>query len=373
MELFENFQSEELNGQQIRATPEVPRRVSVIDTIAVITGNKCAKKTWSELQKNFPEVVQNLHHFKFPGKGQRETPVVGAKGLVTIMNLLQGERAAKFRAAEADVLVGYLGGLRTFDASAASSKSPPTASAASMDIFKKFQSKELTGQQIRATNEVPRRVSVYDIIEVMTGNPNPRQLTANLCERFPEVVQLTDKFKFPGKGQRETPVVGAKGLVTIMNLLQGERAARFRAAEADVLVRYLGSERTFDASAAGSKSVPTASAASMEVFRNFQSKELDGQHIRATNEVPRRVSVYDAISVMTGHDSYHQTWLNNYGRFPEVLSEIGFFKFLGRGQRETPVVGAKGLVTIMNLLQGERAAKFRAAEADVLVRYLGGT
>lgn len=59
-------------------------------------------------------------------------------------------------------------------------------------------------------------------------------------------------------------------------------------------------------------------------------------------------------------------------RHPEVLPESSLFKFPGRGQRNTPVVGAKGLVTIMNLLQGERAAKFRAAEADVLVRYLGG-
>lgn len=35
------------------------------------------------------------------------------------------------------------------------------------------------------------------------------------------------------------------------------------------------------------------------------------------------------------------------------------------------MAGAKGLVTLMKLLQGERAAKFRAAEADV-VRCLGG-
>ncbi len=36
--------------------------------------------------------------------------MVGDKGLVMIMNLLQGERAAKFRAGQANVLVGYLGG-----------------------------------------------------------------------------------------------------------------------------------------------------------------------------------------------------------------------------------------------------------------------
>ena len=53
---------------------------------------------------------------------------------------------------------------------------------------------------------------------------------------------LRNNFKSPAKGQQETPVVGAKGLVIIMNLLQGERAAKFRAVEVDVLVRCLGAD-----------------------------------------------------------------------------------------------------------------------------------
>lgn len=110
----------------------------------------------------------------------------------------------------------------------------------------------------------------------------------------------------------------------------------------------------------------------MEIFRNFQSAELEGQQIRVMPGFPKKVSVLDVIKVVTGHSAYRKTWLDISQRFPEVVSEINNFKFPGQGQRETPVVGAKGLVTIMNLLQGERAARFRAAEADVLVRYLGG-
>ena len=113
-----------------------------------------------------------------------------------------------------------------------------------MEIFKNFRSAELEGQQIRVTPGCPRQVAVHDLIKVVTGHNSYRQTWKDLCERYSDVVYETDVYKFPGKGQRETPVVGAKGLVTIMNLLQGERAAKFRAAEADVLVRYLGGDLT---------------------------------------------------------------------------------------------------------------------------------
>ena len=111
-----------------------------------------------------------------------------------------------------------------------------------MELFKNFQSDDLKDKHIRATPEVPKRVSVYDAIIVMTGNKKARDVWYSLCEVHSDVAALAGNFKFPGQGQRDTPVVGAKGLVTIMNLLQGERAAKFRAAEADVLVRYLGGD-----------------------------------------------------------------------------------------------------------------------------------
>lgn len=110
----------------------------------------------------------------------------------------------------------------------------------------------------------------------------------------------------------------------------------------------------------------------MEIFKNFQNDELKGQHIRATTEVPRRISVFDAIKVITGNENPWETWSYTYKKYPEVLDFAEDFKFPGRGQKVTPVVGARGLVTIMNLLPGENAARFRAAEAEVLVRYLGG-
>ena len=98
------------SGQQVRTTSEVPRRVSVIDVIKVVSEVQHAPSAWRDLSSTHPDVVGLAHNFKFPGQGQRLTPVTDARGLVTIVNLLPGQRAAQFRAAGADVLVRYLGG-----------------------------------------------------------------------------------------------------------------------------------------------------------------------------------------------------------------------------------------------------------------------
>lgn len=45
--------------------------------------------------------------------------------------------------------------------------------------------------------------------------------------------------QFPGGGQQNTPVVDARGVVKIVNHLSGPRAATFRDACADIVVRYL--------------------------------------------------------------------------------------------------------------------------------------
>jgi hypothetical protein len=48
------------------------------------------------------------------------------------------------------------------------------------------------------------------------------------------------------------------------------------------------------------------------------------------------------------------------------------FKFSGRGQKETPVTDARGIVDIIMVLPGKAAASVRRQASNVLVRYLGG-
>lgn len=101
---------------------------------------------------------------------------------------------------------------------------------------------------------------------------------------------------------------------------------------------------------------------------------LDGHKIRKTNDNPARVSVYDLVVAITGHDSCHaNTYFTRMCKsFPEVSTICVNFRFLGQGQRSTPVTDARGMVTIINLLPGPRAAQFRVSTAEILVRYLGG-
>ena len=64
---------------------------------------------------------------------------------------------------------------------------------------------------------------------------NPRQVYKSITERNPEVVQFCDNFKFPGKGQRETPVADEEGIYQILMLCPGKRGAEFRAWAAKIV------------------------------------------------------------------------------------------------------------------------------------------
>jgi hypothetical protein len=104
------------------------------------------------------------------------------------------------------------------------------------DLFK--------GQKVRYTKEQPVQVSVFDVIRVMTGNSNPRPAWGNIQLHYAEVVQWITTYQFSGSGERPTPVCSVQTLIELINLLPGERAARFRQAGAKVLVRVLGGDET---------------------------------------------------------------------------------------------------------------------------------
>ena len=97
--------------------------------------------------------------------------------------------------------------------------------------------------RVRTTNECPRRVSIFDVIKAVTGKENASWAWTQLQQRYVDITD-SDVYKFPGGRHRATPVTDARGLVTIINLLPGRKAAEFRTASAEVLVRYLGGDET---------------------------------------------------------------------------------------------------------------------------------
>ena len=103
---------------------------------------------------------------------------------------------------------------------------------------------EGTVRQIRKTAEDPPRVSVYDVLQVVTGSSasNACNVFSRVSEAFPEVLTNCSNFKFSGRGQRETPVAEARTIVEIIMVLPGRAAAQVRRAAASVMVRYLGGD-----------------------------------------------------------------------------------------------------------------------------------
>lgn len=121
---------------------------------------------------------------------------------------------------------------------------PPTTAQERVYTFHDCVESIFNGGRVRVTDDNPRRVSVFDLIEVITDTKNPRTDFENMCRNNHEIVELLDYFKFAGQGQRETPVTTAEGVLMIVNLLPGRRASQFRMSAMQTLVRFLAGDQS---------------------------------------------------------------------------------------------------------------------------------
>ena len=98
--------------------------------------------------------------------------------------------------------------------------------------------------RIRKTNQTPPRVSVIDVVQAITGKDarHAAEDVRGLCSSYPEVDGISVHYRFPGRGQRDTPVADVRGIVEIVMLLPGRQAARVRRQAAELLVRFLGGD-----------------------------------------------------------------------------------------------------------------------------------
>lgn len=148
------------------------------------------------------------------------------------------------------------------------------------EIFN-FQSGEFAGKTVRVTKEATPRVSVLDITTIACEqNGNPSLYFARLCDTYPDVRTSCSHFKFPGQGQRDTPVTDARGIVKILMLLPGRKAATFREQAADTLVRYLGGDETLIAEIhairAEAEANPNSTAAFFRAAATTEHRESGG-------------------------------------------------------------------------------------------------
>ena len=101
---------------QIWETDEDPPRISIIDVIAVVTGKdkNQAAEDLRRLTARHPDVKANCFNVKFRDsrgrRGQKDTLVTDARGIVELIMLMTGSQAARVRRQAAELLVRYLGG-----------------------------------------------------------------------------------------------------------------------------------------------------------------------------------------------------------------------------------------------------------------------
>jgi hypothetical protein len=82
--------------------------------------------------------------------------------------------------------------------------------------------------------------SVFDMIKVLGGQKNPRDVWKNLIATHSEVVGKCDNLKFPGPGQRLTPVAKDKeAAYYILGLLPGAVGKKYREDTAEIFVQAL--------------------------------------------------------------------------------------------------------------------------------------
>ena len=147
-------------------TGEVPPRISVIDVSIAVTGktHHDAAQDFRRLLTQYPEVGTNCSHFKFPGQGQRGTPVTDAKGIIDIIMLLPGQQAARVRRQAAELVVRYIGGDLSL-------------------VDEVCRNRGVQEELAVARPEDPRRV-FGEVVEATTGGSQLTQILAAMNERM---------------------------------------------------------------------------------------------------------------------------------------------------------------------------------------------
>ena len=89
--------------------------------------------------------------------------------------------------------------------------------------------------------------SVYDVIRVLGGKKNPRDVWNRLVEQYSDVVGKCDFIPFiqkSGRRGRKTPVANKQVLLEIIGLLPGQVGNKYREESAKLFLRYLEGDTT---------------------------------------------------------------------------------------------------------------------------------
>jgi len=167
---------------------------------------------------------------------------------------------------------------------------------------------ELDNASIRRT--LDGRVSVYDLIAVIGQQEDPYNTWKSLSEKYPEVLTKCQNFRFPGRGQRETPVTSREGWAHIIGLLPGVIGRKYRESVANLVSHYLEADITLAADI---------------IDRNNNQQELEWMESRIRGKLTRRR--------LTGALKSHGVGGNGYARCTNQ-TYVGLFGTTAQGMRK---------------------------------------
>ena len=83
--------------------------------------------------------------------------------------------------------------------------------------------------KIPAVPGSPTQISVYDALGgLVEYTRHHSMLLGRLCHHHPDLRLACSRFKFPGQGQRDTPVADVRVIAVMVAILPGKAAAKFR-------------------------------------------------------------------------------------------------------------------------------------------------
>lgn len=116
----------------VRSTSVMPQLISVIDVIAAAIKSKTPQSCWRDLKRSHPDLASRTKLHKFPGQGQRPTPVAPAELIEFIVRaVVANARQSSAEKREALATFGY-------------------SAAPQLDVHRRFTELEICADLIKA-------------------------------------------------------------------------------------------------------------------------------------------------------------------------------------------------------------------------------
>jgi hypothetical protein len=242
---------------------------------------------------------------------------------------------------------------------------------------KKLKLMNLTKDDFKGCRVTPDGMfSVYDVISKFKGcNTND---STKYYKRIEVTTNCTDlkKYKFSGRGQRNTPIAPFNVLLQILSQLSGKQAKALRAEQAEISTMVLEGDREQVTSIMDNRHPIVENKEEKNPVKKLKLMNLTKDDFKGCRVTPDGMfSVYDVISKFKGCTSevsrkiYNRFILSEIGT---ICSDLGKYKFSGRGQRNIPVAPFNVLLQILSQLSGKQAKALRAEQAEISTRAIVG-